>query len=206
MSLRYPENLGFAGISEEGWQEYIKEQLNLRLERFKEKQHKINDLNYEKELIEDDIIDIIKVNLHYSQCTVFQGLQDKVFNDAWTYFWHKNDNEWSEENKIKLKTSFEYVTETLKEKFFKNYDVELTEVIQFWYGVAYDFIYKYKNQFIQIKVPCYSMVNRENYAYLLSGYEVSYKENDHCWGHIASGIDYKDIIEKLHKWIDENCK
>lgn len=206
MSLHYPENSGIIGYNDEGWKEYVKEQLDLRIDRFKNKQHKINELTYEKELIENDIIDIIKTTVHSSKCGLFWGMRDSIFTDTWRYFWHKDDNEWSEEDKTKFKTSYEYVIRTLKEEFFKDYDVELVEVIEFWYGVSYEFTYKYKNQTIRIEVPCYSMANKENYAYLLNGYRALYPENERSWSTIAYGIDYRDIIEKLHQWINENCK
>lgn len=206
MSLHYPENSGIMGYSDIGWKDYIKEQLDLRIERFKNKQHEINELTYEKELIENDIIDIIKTNVHSSKCSLFWGLRDSIFTDTWRYFWHKDDNEWNEEDKTKCKTSYEYVIRTLKEEFFKDYDVELIEIVEFWYGVSYEFAYKCKNQIIRIEVPCYSMANTENYAYLLNGYRALYQENERSWSTIAYSIDYRDIIEKLHQWINENCK
>lgn len=207
MGLHYPENSGIMGYSDDDWKNYVKAELNLRVERFKNKQHEINELTYEKELIEDDIIDVIKTNVHNSKCGLFWGIRDSIFTDTHRYFWHKDDNKWSEEDKEKYKTSYEYVIETLKEKFFKDYnDVELIEVVEFWYGVSYEFTYKYKNQTIRIEVPCYSMANKENYGYLLNGYRALYAENEYSWNTIAYGVDYRDIIEPLHKWMDENGK
>lgn len=206
MGLHYPENSGIMGYSDESWKDYIKEQLNLRVERLKNKQHEINELMYEKELVEDDIIDVIKTNAHNSKCGLFWGVRDSIFTDACQYFWHRNDVDFDEQEKDRLKTPYEYVINTLKEKFFKDYDVELVEVLEFWYGVGYEFIYKYKGKRIQLEVPCYSMANKENYVYLLNGYKVLYEEEKSHWKLITSSIDYQDIIEPLHKWMDENGK
>lgn len=208
MSLPYPEtNNGFTyGINEDSRNQYIKQQLDLRIERFKQKQHLIDELTYEKQLIESDILDVIKTDIHNSSYNILYGMYDKIYLSIWQYFWHKDDKEWfktHEENEAELKSVYEYALDRIKDAFFPQYDFELVEIIDFGYSTSYEFHYKYKDQMIEIVIPCFSHANKDNYEYLLGGYRVLYQQSTHVWSTIAFDLDYHKVAQQLQQWIEK---
>lgn len=207
MSLQYPEMNGITyGVNEDNRNKYIQQQLDLRLERFKQKQTLIDELTYEKQLIEADIIDIIRVDIHNSRYNILYGMYDKIYMNVFRYFWHKDDKEWfktNEEDETELKSVFEYALDIIKNAFFPQYNFELVEVIDFWYSTSYEFHFKYKDKMIDIAIPCFSHANKENYMHLLGGYRVLYQEDKHVWKTIASDLDYHKVAQQLQQWIEE---
>ena len=208
MSLQYPEmNSGITyGINEDSRNKYIKQQLDLRIERFQQKQKLIDELIYDRQLVQADIIDVIRTDIHNSSYNILYGMYDQVYTSVFQYFWHKDDKEWFktyQKDKKELKSVFEYALGRIKDAFFPQYDFELVEIIDFWYSASYEFHYKYKNQMIEITIPCFSHANKENYMYLLGGYRVLYQQDTHVWDTIASDLDYHKVAEQLQQWIEK---
>ena len=71
--------------------DFVVSEINKRLEREANKQKQIEELAYEKSLITNDLINIIKQDLHYSKFNLFYGLKSEIFSKTWNYFWHKKD-------------------------------------------------------------------------------------------------------------------
>ena len=89
----------------------------------------------------------------------------------------------------------------VKDKFFGDLKdkVEFKEIIQSW-TVGYDYIYTYKNQEVSIFIPVFH-ADIKDYCYALVGYRAGYKESEHVHGYIASGLEYKEVAEKLQDWL-----
>ena len=82
---------------------------------------------------------------------------------------------------------------------FMNEEVEFKEIIQFL-TVGYDYVYTYKNQEVSIFIPVFH-ADIKDYCYALVGYRAGYKESEHVQGYIASGLEYKEVAEKLQDWL-----
>ena len=177
-------------------------------DRLANKEKAIEELKYEHSLIFGDLCNIISNDLRNSVFNIFKGFTSDVFWKAWRWSCHKNivDEELKKGNLTKeeynsYKTAFDMTVFMVKDKFFGDLKakVEFKEIIQFW-TVGYDYIYAYKNQEVSIFIPVFH-ADIKDYCYALVGYRAGYKESEHVQGYIASGLEYKEVAEKLQDWL-----
>ena len=189
MALDYNKN-----ISPNSWSlsnsEFVSQELNKRLERYKAKKEVIENLLYEQDIIRNDIIEVLRTDVNRSDLNIFMFWNSSdLLHAAWLYF---NQPEKCEDSK----NSYEEVIETLKRNFFPDYhNLVLKEVINFWYGAAYEFVYediKSHTKF-ELFIPIFSAINKENWQSLINGYHISYEEKPNFWSGLTGGFDIKQI-------------
>lgn len=167
--------------------------INNKQMKLKAKEEQIEDLQYESNLIEIDIIDDIKNDLYRSDFNLFCMITPNGFDETWRY---SRDN-----TKEDYKKSYNFVTNRIKEYILKNNkDYKLQSVINYNFGVYYEFEYKYKNKVIRIDVPMYPAANKDNYKELMHGYRVYLQTSSNCWKQIYCNIDYKEITNFLEDY------
>lgn len=182
------------------------DKLNLINERLIKKDYDIKELNYERNLILKDLIEIIK-SIKYSALSLIGGIKDEAYWQAWKYFWLKNQKEKSEEDKKDLK-EYKGIFNLLVNDFIfnkllsKNKDFKLKEISMFNYGEQYWFQYTYKNKVVEIVVPCFSCANEKNYLDIMCGYKF-YECDDYVRRIIASNLNYKELAKSIEKWAKE---
>lgn len=176
-------------------------ELDRRKERIKLKEAAIEELKYEKDLIFNDMLSIIRNDLANSASNVFRGFDSDLYRKAWKYFWYKDNL--SDSEKETYKGIFDFMLSIITINFFgKELEKEVIfkEVIQSWTS-GYTFSFEYKDQEIQIFIPTFSTVNAENYAEIMSGYRINYRERPACYGYVCGGLDYSEVGEKLQAWM-----
>lgn len=189
MALDYSKN-----ISPNSWSlsnsEFVSQELNKRIERYKEKKEVIENLLYEQDIIRNDIIEVLRTDVNRSDLNIFMFWNpSELLRAAWSYF---NQPEECKDNK----NSYEEVTNTLKRNFFPNYhNLVLKEMLNFWYGLGYEFVYEDIESHIKFElfVPIFSATNKENWQSVVNGYHISYEEKPNCWSWLTGGFDIKQI-------------
>lgn len=180
--------------------EIVLEKIKIRQQRKNDKIKKIEELNYEKDLIVDDIINIVKKELNCSKYNLFTGFFSDTFHNIWRYFHYKEEIKKREIEQIE--TVFNYVTSQIKEKILLNDEnFELTKVVDSCYGRHYVFEYSYKNHNFYVYIPMFDKANDENYAELLEGYKIYYKKSEYHDEIIAYGLDYDEVAKELKEFI-----
>lgn len=183
--------------------------MNYRVEKLKEKEDKIDDLIYEKELITRDIAGAITTDICFSRFNIYLGFKTSLFEEALRYFWHKSDTTyWKEkpEEKKKCKNAFNFVREIIYQKLLKNNEeYKLLLITNYNFGKAYRFEFKYKNQIIEITIPMWERATCENFKEFLYGYQVLYRESEHVNILITHDIDPNKVADALEKWVKENA-
>ena len=174
--------------------------------KLKSKKEQAENLNYESDLILKDIIDDIKHRLSYSSCNIFYGFKAELLNKAWRYFHRKGNDLSGDKEKMKeYKMAYKIVVDTIKSDILKNNaDYELKHIVDYWFGTAYEFEYKYKDEVIRIDIPVFSSANKENYQYLLCGYRVFIQESKNCYTEVISGLDPNEVADRLEKMFAES--
>lgn len=176
--------------------DYIIEQIKGRIKKLETKNETIKNLQYEADLIQNDIISCIRYDLSNSQNNIFWGVVDDIMHRAWLY--GKETKEWEDKEQYeRCKTAYDYVLSIIKIKFLKGIDnVNFKEICMYGYGgYAYDFRYEINGINIEIYVPNFSQTNSQNYSEMLNGYAVRYEESPHSWDWISGGFD----LEKIHQ-------
>lgn len=178
----------------------IVSQIQIRQKRKNDKLKLIEELNYEKDLITNDIVGIIQRDLGCSQYNLFKGFDADVFWKVWKYFWHKDDLKKKE--KEEFESLYSYILSVIKEKILlNNNDFVLTKIIESC-SMHYVFEYLYKNQTIAVYIPMFSHTDSENYFEMLEGYRVFLGEKYH-YKCIVSGLDYDKVANDLKEWIEK---
>ena len=173
--------------------------INNKKEKMKQKQKLIEDLKYESDLIEQDMINNIRVDLHQSSYNLFGYISASYFIDAQRYL-HTN----VKENKKEYKPSFKLITNRIKKEILKdNNEFKLKDISNYFYETSFEFDYKYKNHIIRIDIPMYSSAYTKNYNDLLYGYKCYLNTNEHCYELKFYDLNYKTFADKLEKYINE---
>ena len=186
------------------------EKIERTKKRMEAKDTAIEELKYERDLIFNNLCNIISEELRLSPFNIFMGFTSDIFWKAWRWANHKDtvDKELEEKTLTKdeyksHKTAFDVTTRIVKEKFFGELKdkVKFKELIMSW-TTGYDFTYTYKDQEIIIFIPVFH-ADEKDWIYALNGYCVRYKASEHCQDWICGGLEYKEVAEKLQKWILE---
>lgn len=173
--------------------------INNKKEKMKQKQKLIEDLKYESDLIEQDMINNIKVDLYQSSYNLFGYISASHFIDAQRYL-HTDDKE----KKKEYKKSFTFITNKIKENILKNNnEFKLKDISNYFYETSFEFEYKYKNHIIRIDIPIYSNAYTKNYNDLLYGYKCYLNTSEHCYELKFYDLNYKTFADKLEKYINE---
>ena len=199
----------FHDNQEELEKKFIVDEINLRLDRLSKKTEEITKLEYEKNLILNDVCGVINNDLRNSRWNLFSYFTQDIYWKAWKYCHYKEDLEEDVKNKEltsdefnSYKSSFGYTKDTVQRVFFGEElkdMVEFKEIIRDWeIGYSYNFIYK--DQEIQIFIPTF-MCDESTYQYMLDGYHVSYRESENCTSWITHNLDYHKVASRLQEWL-----
>ena len=173
--------------------------INSKKEKIKQKQKLIEDLKYESNLIEQDMINNIKIDLYNSSYNLFSYISASHFIDAQRYL-HTDDKE----KKKEKKKSFTFITNQIKENILKNNnEFKLKDISNYFYETSFEFEYKYKNHILRIDIPMYSSAYIKNYEDLLYGYRLYLQTSSHCYDLKFYDLNYKTFADKLEKYINE---
>ena len=177
-------------------------------DRLANKDKTIEELQYERNLIFGNLCSIISNDLKNSVFNIFRGLTSDICWKAWKWCHYKDniDKEFDNDELTKdeyeqYKACFDMTVRRVSDYFFGKLKDEATfkEIIKNW-TIGYDYVYTYKDQEISIFIPI-SHADIKDYCYALTGYKAGYKESEHVQGYIASGLDYKEVAEKLQDWL-----
>ena len=177
-------------------------------DRLANKDKTIEELQYERNLIFGNLCSIISNDLKNSVFNIFRGLTSDICWKAWKWCHYKDniDKEFDNDELTKdeyeqYKACFDMTVRRVSDYFFGKLKDEATfkEIIKNW-TIGYDYVYTYKDQEISIFIPIFH-ADIKDYCYALTGYKAGYKESEHVQGYIASGLDYKEVAEKLQDWL-----
>lgn len=173
--------------------------INSKKEKIKQKQKLIEDLKYESNLIEQDMINNIKIDLYHSSYNLFSYISASYFIDAIRYL-HTDDKE----KKKEYKKSFTFITNQIKENILKNNnEFKLKDINNYFFETSFEFEYEYKNHIIRIDIPMYSNAYIKNYEDLLYGYKCYLNTSEHCYELKFYDLNYKTFADKLEKYINK---
>ena len=158
--------------------------INLYFDKIEDKKSKIEDLTFEKNLIEKDLIEQVK-NLECAYEVRFTAFKPGRFNLAYNH-----DDE-----------AFDEITKLMNYIFFDDAsDVVFIKIIMFGYAWAYDFYYKYKDKVFVIRVPMFNTACKENIYYLLQGYTLYEQVSENVQNEITESFYTKDIRKAIKEW------
>lgn len=187
---------------------HILNELSIRQERVKAKEKAIAELQYERDLIFNDILAVFKRDIAYSNMNIFNGLKIGFLHRAWL-FNEKELKEQVKEGKItkeelkQRKNEYDFAVTTVMNAFFEKElqkEVKFTKIIQKW-SVGYAFYFEYKDQEISIYIPTFETIDEKSYSYMISGYRVDYKEKESCYNFVCSNLEPKKVKERLNEWL-----
>ena len=177
-------------------------------DRLNNKDKAIEELQYERNLIFDNLCSIISNDLKNSAFNIFRGFTSDICWKAWRWCGYKDKvNKSFDNGKItkdeyeQYKACFDMTVSSVSHCFFDKLkdEVIFKEIIKNW-TVGYDYIYTYKGQEISIFIPIFH-ADINDYCYALAGYKASYKKSEHVKGYITNSLDYKEVAEKLQDWL-----
>ena len=187
---------------------HILNELKIRQERVKAKEKAIAELQYERDLIFNDILTVFKNDIAYSDMNIFNGLKADFLWRAWR-FNEKELKEQIKEGKItkddfkQRKNEYNFAIDKVTCKFFgKEFqeEVKFIKIVQEW-SVGYTFYFEYRGQEISVYIPTFDSIDEKSYSYMISGYRVNYKERESCYSYICSSLDPEEAKEKLNNWL-----
>ena len=178
------------------------DKINYRQGLINEKDKTIKNLNYEKELITDDIVKLVQ-SLSSSEIALCWGANNRLYHDAWYYYHHINEIE-DEENKKKLKNNYDFVLKQIKTKILlDNKEFKLQTISAYGYdGRGYSFIYKYKKEIFEIYIPMFDIANSAIYMDMLIGYRVLIQTGGSTWTSIICDLSPDVVANKLKEYIE----
>ena len=189
---------------------FIMDFLKKRLEKLRQKQEVIDELTYEKKLLENDALSIIKDDLANSRFNIFRmtNKTDLLWR-AWRYFNCKKDGTLSELGNDDFESAFDFVKEVVEKSLIPDCirdSVTLKEFVDYGYASFYEFGYEYesdgKRLEFTISVPMFSSANDKNYMEILQGYTLKYSEKEGIIKHAFSEIDHTKFKNRLGEWIE----
>lgn len=177
------------------------DKINYRQGLINEKDKIIKNLNYEKELITNDIIELVR-NLTSSELALLWGNDNRVYHYAWLY---QNQEIANEKNIDKCKNANQLVLMQIENKILlKNKDFKLQGISVYGYdGRGYSFIYKYKKHTFELYVPMFNLANKETYKDMLLGYQVLIQTGEHSWSMIFCDLSPDVVAKKLKEYIEK---
>lgn len=162
--------------------------INLYFDKIEDKKSKIEDLTFEKDLIEKDLIEQVK-NLECAYEVRFTAFKPGRFALAFNHD----------------KEALEEITKLMNYAFFDDdSDVEFIKIIMFGYAWAYDFYYKYKDKVFVIRVPMFNTACKENIYYLLQGYTLYEQVSENIQNEIAESFNINIIKDAIKNWRKNN--
>ena len=179
------------------------DKINYRQYLINEKDKIIKNLNYEKELITDDIISIVK-NFTSSELSLIWGTSSKCYDDAWKYFHYKDEIK-DEEEKKKMKNAYDLVLMQIKSRILlENKSFKLQNIYFYGYDKTYySFVYKYKKHVFELKIPMFDRTTNENYKDIILGYRVLIQKYEHTWSTIICDLNLNVVANKLKEYIEK---
>lgn len=178
----------------------LEKSIKQRTDLMHEKKQLITNLNYELDLITNDIVDIIKQQLPDSEFNLIVGFESDYFHTVWLY----NQDKKLVKDEPKAKQLFKWITEAIKEKIlFNDKQFKLIDITMHGYDRhAYSFQYKYKNHKFDIQIPMFNTVDRKNYKEMLLGYQIYYYTSDNCSKLIANNLDYHQLANDFKQYLE----
>lgn len=184
------------------------DKIDLVKTRIANKDKAIEELQYERKLVFNDLCNIISEELRMSAFNIFMGFGPDIFRKAWRWNQHREtvekelaDGTLTKDEYKSHKTAFDATVSIVKDKFFGDLKdkVKFKEIIMSWTS-GYDYIFTYKKQEIQIFIPLFH-ADEKDWQYALLGYRASYKESDICNTWLFTNLDYKEVANKLQEWM-----
>lgn len=168
---------------------------------FKKKNTLIEELEYEKKLIQDDIISYIQTDIN-SYFGMFSGLSDQMYSKFFHIF-HQSKEERTKDDQGLYKMIINDITT----KFLhSNKDFKIDDVYDYNFSEKYEFLFKYKKHRVYINIPQFSRANEKNYLDLLTGYNFGIEKNEHHWEVLYSSLRYEEVADFIAKWVENQSK
>lgn len=193
---------------EEGMKEYILENLNKRIKYFADKSEEIDKLIYERNLLELDLVRLAKEDIAGNfKLNIFAGLvSNTILYDAWKgSFDPSMENDLTDEQKKEYKDGFEFVSEQINRRLWKNDpDFKFKKIIRCDYdGHAYEFHYDYKGLNIYLHVHNFDQVDLSTYREILKGYFIGYEKKSNYWSIAVRDPEWEKLHDKFIEWFDK---
>ncbi len=183
--------------------EYVVNSILNRREKLAKKQMEINDLVYEKFLIENDIVEIVKNDLSYCSYNIFNYFNGDLLFKAWKYTTLKEEEKDEDE-----KTCYEFALSRIKkclvpEKYQEK--VKFGKIIDLNYNNAFQFEISVDKIEFAIEVPNFNNVTTSNYMDFVRGYKLR-QEDDHVISIEFEELNPSEFQKKLEEWLDNKIK
>ena len=208
MSLVFEGLDAYFGNQEKKEKQELLDKIKKVQDRLNNKDKAIEELQYERNLIFDDLCNIISNDLRNSVFNIFRGFTSDICWKAWRWCHYKDNvdeelanGKLTKDEYDKYKACFDLTVGRIIDCFFGELKdkVKFKEIIKNW-TVGYDYIYTYKDQEVTILIPVFH-ADIKDYCYALDGYRAGYKESEHVRGYITSSLDYKEVAKKLQDWL-----
>lgn len=201
---------------------YALKETDKRIEKANKKQEEIDNLTYEKGLILQNALDVIREDINQSYYNIFRYLNIReTLWLTWKYAHFKKENrlediekDYKKDKKYNkplkdYKVAFDFVVDTVKdrlipEKYRKKSD--LIKIIDCNHSTQYEFTFKYKNIEYGICIPMFINANQDNYLELLGGYALRFKDSEYCISRAFNTLSPREFREKLEGWITDRLK
>lgn len=168
--------------------EYIVDCIISRINKMDAKINEIENLNYEKDLILRDIIDVIKLDLCASDYNIVKFLSNDPYYISWKYFYNKN--ELDEDNKPEYEATWKMVEKQIKSRLIPDEyekDIVFNSIFQYNRGDRYEFHFTLNKINYIISIPNFNNVSGKNYKDLLDGYKLYILSNS------TYSLQFKDL-------------
>lgn len=207
------------GISTECTREaiksYIQSEIDKRVKKLRNKEEEIDNLKYERDLVENNIVELIRDDLKLSGAINLFAFYDNELNlfetaakyGNYTKNTAKKDYFKSKEEQKDCEQSFNFIDATIRHVFFKdNKKFKFAnEVLNYDWATYYEFAYTINKKFIYVCIPVFANATLKNYKELLEGYKVKHLEKGiiDSIKTISKNLDYNIVADELEKWINE---
>lgn len=178
----------------------ILDKIDIRQGLINEKNKTINNLNYEKELITEDIVKLVK-ELNSSELSLIWGATSRIYHDAW--LWNQQDVI-KNKNTDELKNSYNLVTMQIKDRLLlNNKKIKIKSISMYGYDeMGYSFYCEYKKHTFEIYVPMFERATKENYKDMMLGYRLLIATSEYTWDTIICDLNYNVVAQKLKEYIE----
>lgn len=187
---------------EEAQKQFVLSEINFRVEKTRMKQAEIDNLSYEKTLITEDIINIIRKDLTDSRNNLFCWADlTKLCFEAYSCQKSYKTKENLTEKERQQADARDIIVDTIKKEFFlNNEDFIYNNISMYGYQEAYAVEFVYKKQLVHVYIPVFPNANTDNYLTLLAGYQVIYQEGESAWNTITYGFNFQKIAADIQMW------
>lgn len=193
------------GLSYEAKQELARQatlsNLQQKQDFLKEKNALVERLEYEKTLIQNDIISYIQTDIN-SYFGMFSGLSDQMYSKFFQIFHQPKEKRTKEEQDL-----YKMIINDITTKFLhSNKDFKIDDVYDYNFGEKYEFFFKYKKHRVYITIPQFSCANEKNYLSLLTGYDFGIEKNEHYFEVLYSSLRYEEVADFIKNWVENQSK